>query len=60
MTDQNQLYLVKEVRVLNSIHDGVNQMNNLLTQGWILLSASSGVDVDGYPVHSWTVGRIKE
>jgi len=48
---------VKEVRLLHSVYDGVDSLNNLLDAGWVLLSTASGVDAEGYPIHTWTVGR---
>lgn len=55
MTEQNQ---VKEVLVLHSVHNGTNQLNKYLADGWILLSTASGVDSENYPIHTWTIGRI--
>ncbi|ECD6986408.1 hypothetical protein FEI68_10355 [Salmonella enterica subsp. enterica serovar Javiana] len=49
---------VKEVKELHSYHDGVNALNKLLSEGWVLLSTASGKDEQEYPIHTWIVGRI--
>ncbi|CAM3399897.1 MULTISPECIES: hypothetical protein [Yersinia] len=58
MTEQNPQYQVKEVRELHSVHNGTNQLNKFLADGWILLSTATGVDSENYPIHTWTIGRI--
>lgn len=57
---QNDLHQsVKEVQVLHSYHDGVSKLNKMLSEGWILLSTASGQDDQGYPIHTWTIGRTQ-
>ncbi|WP_040903432.1 hypothetical protein [Yokenella regensburgei] len=56
--DQKDMHqAVKEVRILHSYHDGTTKLNKFLAEGWILLSTASGHDEQGYPIHSWTIGR---
>ncbi|EPM7337321.1 hypothetical protein ACV4P1_000301 [Enterobacter hormaechei] len=61
MTDtKNDLHQsVKEVQVLHSYHDGVTKLNKMLSEGWILLATASGQDDQGYPIHTWTIGRTQ-
>lgn len=57
---QNDLHQsVKEVQVLHSYHDGVSKLNKMLSEGWIILSTVSGQDEQGYPIHTWTIGRTQ-
>jgi hypothetical protein len=43
----------------DSGRQGLNEVNHLLsTNKWKLISAVSGVDHDGYPLHHWVMGRI--
>ena len=50
---------VQEVVLLHSVYDGTAKLNDFLSRGWVLLTTASGVDDQGYPIHTWTIGRIQ-
>jgi len=60
--EQTTLPEVKEIEVISSAwaeRQGEKKVNELLKSGeWVLISASSGVDRDGYPIHEWVMGKV--
>ncbi|EPJ4280566.1 TPA: hypothetical protein ACPEVW_000767 [Proteus mirabilis] len=51
---------VKEITEYTVSGSQAYEMNKLLGSGdWILLGVASGVDEDGYPLHKYSLGRIK-
>ncbi|WP_445496364.1 hypothetical protein [Photorhabdus sp. SF281] len=58
--NNNNLSILKEVRdtkifIGSDIDESVNQY---LQGGWIILSATSGISPDNYPIHSVLLGFI--
>jgi hypothetical protein len=58
----NPLPAVKEIKVISSAwadRGGEKKVNELLESGeWVMISTSSGVDRDGYPIHEWVLGKL--
>lgn len=65
MQMNNTVPPLQEIKVLTSCwsptegNAGEKEVNRLLkSNDWIMLSTSSGVDRDGYPVHHWVMGKL--
>lgn len=63
----NTIPAIQEIKVLSSGwvpgegRVGEKEVNKLLQSNqWIMLSTSSGVDSDGYPVHQWVMGKLAQ
>ncbi|EUD09284.1 TPA: hypothetical protein ACS71B_002170 [Providencia alcalifaciens] len=57
VTDTFEITSVKEVKEIGS---QVHEMNKLLDSGeWVLLSVANGKDEMGYPIHKYSLGKIK-
>ncbi|CNJ31740.1 hypothetical protein [Yersinia intermedia] len=61
----NPIPALQEIKVLSSGwvpgegRIGEKEVNKLLQSNkWIMLSTSSGVDSDGFPVHQWVMGKL--
>ncbi len=56
------LHTVKEIEIISSLwaeKAGEKKVNKLLASGeWIIISTTSGTDIDGYPIHEWVLGKI--
>ncbi|WP_433587085.1 hypothetical protein [Providencia alcalifaciens] len=56
-TETFEITSVKEVKEIGS---QVYEMNKLLDSGeWVLLGVANGNDEMGYPIHRYSLGRIK-
>lgn len=59
---QSYLPPLTEIKVISSLWAegaGEKKVNELLSAGgWIMISTSSGVDRDGYPIHEWVMGKL--
>ncbi|MDA5472336.1 hypothetical protein [Yersinia kristensenii] len=57
---QSYLPPLTEIKVISSLWaEGEKEVNKLLsTGGWFMISASSGIDRDGYPIHQWVMGKL--
>ncbi|MCS3426025.1 hypothetical protein M2403_004658 [Rahnella sp. BIGb0603] len=60
--ERNTLPAVTEIEVISSVwadRQGEKRVNELLKSGeWVMISTSSGVDRDGYPIHEWVMGKL--